>query len=447
MPPAAEPSAPTRLRGYELLEPISSGATAIVFRGFQPSLGRPVAIKQLLPEHLGSAEALARFEREARAIAAVAHPGIVQILDYLEDDGARYIVMEHVSGHDLARVMERRGRLGIDEALAIALSVAEALWFAHARGVVHRDVKPRNILLSRTAQVKVVDFGVAQVSAPDERTTTAGFVGTPAYAAPEQVLGKRLDGRADMFALGVVLYEMLTGVKPFRNDPESNVVSKILESDPPLPRALEPRIPRRVQRVIMRCLEKSPDRRYADMAELAEALRRAIGPRDRSGARALARLTLSLFGPDSEEGASTCNVPVASSGLLASAAPRWSDLVVQRVPLLGTVASLALLGAVLVVLLGRGGRGPGGATPLDGVGGDGFCKVVAYPWAEVLVDGVLVDTTPFDRAVRLPAGTHQVALRHPDLPTWEAQVEVSPGSFQRFRVDLTGGGRFAEEDR
>jgi serine/threonine-protein kinase len=434
--------------GYELLDPISLGATSVVFRGRQPSLGRLVAVKQLLPEHLGSPEAVIRFEREARSVARFSHPNIVQILDYLEIDGARFIVMEHVSGADLSRVIAARGRLTADEALAVGARVASALAFAHARGIVHRDIKPRNILVSRTAQVKVVDFGVAQVQGPDERTTATGFVGTPAYTAPEQILGKRVDGRADIFALGVVLYEMVTGVKPFRNGPDSNVVSKILEEEPVPPRTLHRRVPRAVQRIILRCLEKDPDRRYADMSDLMAALCAAMSASERSHRRAIVRLTLSVFGPDAGQTLATDQPlpagepPDADLVPPAPAGRRWpaGRGALRRASLFGTIGAVAMLAAGAVLFVRHGGEADSPPGPAGE--GAGFVKVIAYPWAEVYVDDELVQTTPAGRALRLPAGEHRVRLLHPDLPEYRTILRIEPGAFHRLRVDLTGGDRF-----
>jgi len=431
--------------GYRLIEPISFGAMAVVYRGVQASLDRPVAIKVLPPGHPSAADAYQRFEREARAIASLSHPNLVQIIDFVEADGGHYLVMEFVSGFDLGKVMELRGRLGIDEALAVACVAAEALWFAHARGIVHRDIKPRNILLSRSGQVKIVDFGVAQVMEGEERSTASGFVGTPAYVAPEQILGKRVDGRADVFSLGVVLYEMLTGVKPFRNDPESNVVSKILEEEPVPPRTLNKRVGRAAQKLILRCLEKDPARRFGDMQELLKALRGEMSPAERFAPRAVARLALSLFGPDSDQ-AITLREPLASGPFPERVKKRLAKPSLRRASLIGTVGALAGLGAVLLLAQGDG-DGSDAARAAAAAEEAGFLEVVAYPWADVLVDGRHVETTPFDRALRLAAGSHQVRLRHPDLPPYETTLRVPPGSFQRLRVDLTGRGRFEEAAR
>jgi predicted Ser/Thr protein kinase len=283
-----------RLEGYRIVAELGRGGMSTVYKAVQESLERTVAIKEIHPNFAGSPELIARFEREARAIAQLSHPCIVQIYDYIHEGDAHFMVMEYIEGIDLKSALERRGRLSPEETLAFVVRISAALAYAHAAGIIHRDIKPSNILLTREGQVKVVDFGIARMEEGEELTRTGAFVGTPAYMSPEQILGERLDGRADIFSLGVVMYEALAGEKPFTDDAQASVSARILKAHPPRLRRRAPGVSRQLERIVMRCLEKQRDRRFGSMSELNLAVRAALPRGERQRPRALISLAARL---------------------------------------------------------------------------------------------------------------------------------------------------------
>jgi eukaryotic-like serine/threonine-protein kinase len=262
---------------------------AEVWEASDEVLGRPVAVKVLLPHLASDGSFLERFRREAVAAARLAHPNVVATFDTGVDDGVAFIVMELVHGRTLYEVLAANGPLPPARATGIAVQVADALDYAHRHGVVHRDVKPGNILLGDDDTVKVADFGIAKAAAEprspaggDGDLTQAGaVVGTAKYLSPEQVDGAEVDGRADIYALGVVLYEMLCGQPPFVADSDIAVALKHKTARPLSPRQLRAGIPRSLEAVVMRALAKSPDDRYPHAAEMQTALLSIdLGPDD-----------------------------------------------------------------------------------------------------------------------------------------------------------------------
>jgi serine/threonine-protein kinase len=283
-----------RLENYRILGELGRGGMSTVYKAVQISLERTVAIKEIHPNFSTSPELIARFEREARAVGLLSHPCIVQIHDYIHQDDTHFMVMEFIEGVNLKSAIERRERLAPEEAASVGVRVSAALAYAHAAGIIHRDIKPSNILLTRDGQVKVVDFGIARLEEGEELTRTGAFVGTPAYMSPEQILGERLDGRTDIFSLGVVLYEALAGDKPFSEDAGASVQSRILKSAPASLRRRSRQMPRQIERIVMRCLEKQRDRRFGSMSELNLALRAALPRRERQRPRVLIALANAL---------------------------------------------------------------------------------------------------------------------------------------------------------
>jgi serine/threonine protein kinase len=277
----------TEVAGYRIVEEVGSGGMGVVYRAEETGLGgRPVALKLLPPALAGDPDFRARFLREMRVAAAIDHPNIVPIYRAGEDSGRLYLAMRYVHASDLRRVLETEGRLAPGRALAILDQVARALDAAHARGLVHRDVKPGNILLAPPVidgdleHVYLVDFGLARIDSDDHSIGGGGsFLGTPRYAAPEQAAGRPVDGRTDGYALGCVLYECLTGRPPFPNGSGEALLLAHLEAPPPQVTTLRPDLPPAIDQVITRALAKSPEDRFPTCRALIASAREALSPK------------------------------------------------------------------------------------------------------------------------------------------------------------------------
>jgi eukaryotic-like serine/threonine-protein kinase len=260
---------------------LGTGAMGEVYRAYDPVIDRPVAIKIVRTElaaGTGSEQWLQRFRREARAAGRRFHPNIVAILDFGEDDGMPFLAMEYVDGRSLDAILKTSGPLDPARSVAVITQVLSALGFAHQNGIVHRDVKPSNIMVLYTGEVKVADFGIARIDA-SEFTIVGDLLGTPAYMAPEQFAGAPVDKRTDLFAAGVILFEMLTGVKPFRGKSITEIMSFMETRGPEDIRALNPAVPDSLKLVITKALAFDPARRYGDAAEFSNAIVEAFPTR------------------------------------------------------------------------------------------------------------------------------------------------------------------------
>ncbi len=262
---------PVEQSPYRVMELVGSGGMANVYRAIQMSLEREVAIKRLHPYLIQNQTFLARFEKEPKAAASLRHENLVSVIDYGRDAEGYFIIMEYVRGRTLREILEH-SKVPLEVALIIAYKVALGLGFCHASGVVHRDVKPGNILLSEEGEVKLTDFGIAK--AQDASITVTGTtLGSPAFMAPEQLRSMEVDRRADVFSLGVVLYEMLSGKKPFDGDNYSAVITSILTVEATPLCDLSPEIPVRLSLLVAQMLEKDPDRRVSQMEETCKRLK------------------------------------------------------------------------------------------------------------------------------------------------------------------------------
>jgi len=255
---------------YEILEIIGTGANGKVARAHDPMIGRQVAIK-LFPKELASGAARQRFIQEARVVGQLSHPSIITLHDMGIDEATQtpYLVMEFLEGQPLDRILEK-GSLPFPKACAYAAEVASALGVAHRKGVIHGDVKPANMLITDDGRVKLMDFGMARLASRDSGSTP--LLGTPAYWCPEQIVGKPQDARSDLFSLGVVLYEMVTGKRPFDSDSLQGICGRVLSSTPLPPSHANPSVPAGFDQVVARCLAKDPAARYAMAEALVEEL-------------------------------------------------------------------------------------------------------------------------------------------------------------------------------
>jgi serine/threonine protein kinase len=261
---------------YEIIAEIGSGGMATVYKAVQKSLDRPVAIKELKRAYQADSQIVRRFERESRVAASLQHENIVHIYDFWKRPHYS-IVMEYVDGANLADVIEKTGPVPVDVGIMIAIQVCNALDYAHMRALIHRDIKPSNIMIKRNGEVKLMDFGIAQSRNLEALTLPGTLIGTPAYMSPEQILGQPLDSRSDIFSFGIVLYEMFTGIKPFRDDDLRSVTAKILKDKFTAPRSVNSDIPWGLQRIIKKCLRKKAKRRPGSVLEVQRKLEKRLG--------------------------------------------------------------------------------------------------------------------------------------------------------------------------
>ncbi|MBX9631499.1 MAG: serine/threonine protein kinase [Burkholderiales bacterium] len=268
----------THLGRYEVLVRLGEGAMGTVYKAHDPLLDRLVAIKTVnlnLPKE-DIAEYEARFYQEAKAAGGLSHPNIVVIYDIGKTDRLAYMAMEYLEGRELRSILSERTCVSLDEAVNIAAQVADGLTYAHGRGVIHRDIKPTNIMLNRDGVAKITDFGIARMRSSELKTMTGMILGSPRYMSPEQVAGKRADQRSDIFSLGVVLYEMLTGQAPFQADTVHGVMYQTMNATAPAPSTIKSGLPKILDYIVAKALAKVPEARYQSAKELADDLRASL---------------------------------------------------------------------------------------------------------------------------------------------------------------------------
>jgi hypothetical protein len=446
-----------RFGSYRVVEALGSGALSTIYRAVQEPLGRIVALKALKTQISPTSSFGEQLDREAKILRDLAHPNVVLLLDVARTASGRpFLVLESVEGPSVHQLLAKKRVLGVDAALAIGCGVCAALEHVHERGVVHRDVKPSNVLLTTGGVVKLIDFGIAQRARTPTLSDTFGAegitpsgriapeavkdaFGTPAYMSPEQILGDFVDGRSDLFSLGVVLYQMLSGSRPFEAETPTKggaadrSAAQRIRRDVPAPlRERAPHVPRSVERIVMRLLEKAPSERHASASDVLERLQRELRTMTRDDPMSVIRRTLV------ETGFATGEKRVGGAG--TAAARRSLDA--KRVIAGHVIVLIAFIIGVFAIEGGSFARGgaDAGKRPLELMPGEaGGLRVLATPWAQVRVDGLEVETTPFARPIPLAPGKHWITLTHPEALPVEREVSVATGEVVTLDVTMAVG--------
>ena len=348
---------------YRVVARLGRGGMAEVYKAYQPGLDRYVALKVLHSYLADDADFIGRFEREARAVANLRHPNIVQVFDFDVQGELYYMAMEFVDGPTLKAELQERSRKGqifsVEESTRIMGALCDAIDYAHRHGMVHRDLKPANFMLNKEGQVLVLDFGIAKIVGATQYTVTGAVAGTPAYMSPEQGQGQRGDARSDIYSLGVVLYEMVTGRVPFDADTPFAVIMKHISDPLPMPRSINPDLPEAVETVILKALAKNPDDRFQSAIDFGNALRAAVGlsAQDtliRNPVRTIAPVPkVKEISPD--DAMFTPFPTVAAKSPPPADSPDHTVLSAGGTPPMGTILSTRKSGGLPMWLLGAGG--------------------------------------------------------------------------------------------
>lgn len=426
-----------RIGTCRVLGEIGSGGMAVVYEAIQEPLNRRVAIKALKPSIAIDSQFAERFEREAHFMASLQHENILHVIDFIKDGRSMFIIMEYVDGIDLYDILERSPRLPPDIAAIITLQLARGLDYAHFRGIIHRDIKPANIMVSMQGDVKLMDFGIARHERFGDLTETGTGLGTPSYMSPEQILGDKLDFRSDIFSVGIVLYQMLTGRKPFVEDDTRTVMQKIRLDRFEPPKKLGVDVPRKLERIMGRCLQKMPANRYPTTQALIDDLTEFLAPRVPMNHNARLVMFLNEIGVMSGD---------QTEEVLSAVAPRVLRSGRRNNGFLWNVAKWQSAALALILLSGISVQAASGRWSGPSVGEPpvalspaeaGRLTVSAEPWAHVHVDGVHVLTTPAARAIPLTPGRHYVKYSNPYYAPVEHEVIIEAGRTSHDHATLT----------
>ncbi len=398
----------TQYGRYQVQSEIGRGSMGVVYKALDPKIDRVIALKVLKQHHVTDSDMVKRFLREAKAAGRLSQSNIVMVHDVGQDHGTVYIAMELVEGEGLDSII-KKGHLHPDQAIDITLQVAVALDYAHKQQIVHRDIKPSNIIVTPGGEIKITDFGIARiVDAPgSEQTQVGSILGTPSYMSPEQVRGQRVDGRSDLFSLGTILYEMITGEKPFKGSNLLSIFHAIATVELPPLSSHNANVPGKLEKVISKALHKDPDNRFQTGAEFAEALENCANglalestPADQKyRAHGINGNRLSIY-------LVTLGIALAVISLIAL---WWFDTVPDRKPT-GTRHEQAIvnMGELFVQ------TNPSGA--------------------EVAIDGVKQGLTPL--TLNLKTGPHYVVLTKAGYYPWEAEVKIKETETVPLELDL-----------
>lgn len=434
---------------YEILSTLGQGAMGVVYRATDPLLERIVAIKTISLELSRDEfeEFEQRFYREAKSAGRLNHPNIVTIHDVGNTDNIAYMAMEFLEGEELRDILDAGAPLSLERIAEIVSQVADGLAFAHEHSVVHRDIKPSNIMILKNGAVKITDFGIALI--PSSSRTMAGMIlGSPKYMSPEQVVGQDVDGRSDIFSLGVVLYEMLTGKPPFSGDNISAIMFRILNEMPIAPKTLRPDLPEAFNYIVAKALAKHPDERYQSAAEMAEDLRHYLA----------LQVPKSFFDhaadkPRTLERRAKPRIDADQTVLMA--AGTLSGPAVKEAGVRKKVLLLGAAGIVLLTGLWFFNRGdspmplemqsmnsvdtalppepPPPSTEESVPRVEATLEFSIAPWGEIYVDGNKVGVTPPLTELKVAAGKHMVEIRNADLSPYVETVDLHDGSTLKIK--------------
>ena len=379
---------------YQIVEELGKGSMGVVYRAHDPQIDRLVALKVLRHDRVTSEAFVQRFFKEAKAIGRLSHPNIVTVYDVGQDQGSIYIAMEFLEGTPLNEIIQEK-KFTLREIVDLGVQIAEALDYAHQKGIVHRDIKPTNIIITPDGRAKITDFGIARIEDPQatQQTQAGEILGTPVYMSPEQVMGRPVDGRSDLYSLGVILYELTTQKRPFRGDSIAAIFRAITQDTPAEPTTTGPSISRQLSGLVMKSLNKKPDRRPQTGKAMAEALKACLVEREPKAK------PYGLF------------VVIAFILLIVGGGLAYYYMVTKEKPeqrLQPTPATSS----------------PGESASGLQVARTGVLKVESVPnGAQIFVDGSFRGKTPL--TLQLPLGKYEVRLSLPHYYEWEAQLQLN----------------------
>ncbi|NNL75602.1 MAG: serine/threonine protein kinase [Desulfobacterales bacterium] len=378
-----------RFGRYKLLAKLGKGSMGIVYKAHDPNIDRPIALKVMRQDRVTSQDFVQRFLKEARAIGKLSHPNIVSVYDAGQDRGALFIAMEFLVGKSLEEIIKNK-RLGPHDIVKVGVQVAEALDYAHQQGIVHRDIKPSNIILTPDDQVKITDFGIARIEDPSatQQTQAGQILGTPAYMSPEQVKGAPVDCRTDLFSLGVILYELITGNRPFTGDSIAAIFSAILLEDPAKLEVSDSPMRQSLNEIVVKSLNKSPEKRFQSGIEMANPLKKYLQRRQSD----------------------------------TVAMPQRPPKKKHRLGLMAAIAMilLSLIGGAVLYMTSE--QPMVANSPTTAI--QALLKVKSDPTgAQVFLDGSFKGQTPLEFA--LPLGKYEVRLSSHNYYEWESQLQLN----------------------
>jgi len=368
---------------YQVVDEIGQGSIGVVYRAYDPQINRHIALKLLRQDRVTSEELVQRFLKEAQAMGGLSHPNIATVYDTGQDHGTIYIAMEILRGKSLRDLLQER-KLSLNEIVHIGVQVAEALDFAHRKGIVHRDIKPSNIIIDPNGNAKITDFGIAHIedASITQQTIPGQILGTPLYMSPEQVMSNPVDGRSDLYSLGVILYEMTTGTTPFKGENLAAIFQAILQETPRAPELDGSMVSRNLSNLILKSLSKDPAKRFQTGLEMAQPLKGCLQRRQSDTMRGMKR-------PEKRK--------------------RLFPMLLSAIILL-----IAAAGSVYYM---TGKSGPPENRLLS------VLKVQSEPsGANVFLNGSLKGQTPL--TIDLPLGKYEIRLSRQNFYEWEAQLQL-----------------------